>query len=245
MNLSRIRFSAAMISLGAWLAMGAATQAATSDAVNQAKRRLPPRRTANSGWPGRSGSSKPTRLMKASELTPQWQKAAAGAQGRRKHITVMAVKAVRTALLSNEDYKAAVAGRTKALEKREALRNDPAATPEQRTDAAIAVLTASSAVSKIEQRTLADDPGVSQAQSAVDQAQFVLDELRKAAAVEASKRPGVPGKARQKVDAAAAQVAQANQQVAEARKQQAITDEQNLDQEIESKKNSIFGNNRR
>jgi hypothetical protein len=183
------------------------------------------------------------RLMKAAELTPQWQKASAALKDAQTHHS-QAVKAVRTALLSNEDYKAAVAGRTKALEKREALRNDPAATPEQRTDAAIAVLTASSAVSKIEQRTLADDPGVSQAQSAVDQAQFVLDELRKAAAVEASKDPAYLA-ARQKVDAAAAQVAQANQQVAEARKQQAITDEQNLDQEIESKKNSIFGNNRR
>ena len=242
MNLSRIRFSAAMISLGAWLAMGAATQAATSDAVNQAKRRAAEAdgqlRLARAGLVVEAD-----RLMKASELTPQWQKAAAALKDAQTHHS-QAVKAVRTALLSNEDYKAAVAGRTKALEKREALRNDPAATPEQRTDAAIAVLTASSAVSKIEQRTLADDPGVSQAQSAVDQAQFVLDELRKAAAVEASKDPAYLA-ARQKVDAAAAQVAQANQQVAEARKQQAITDEQNLDQEIESKKNSIFGNNRR
>jgi len=242
MNLSRIRFSAAMLSLGAWLAMGAATQAATSDAVNQAKRRAAEAdgqlRLARAGLVVEAD-----RLMKASELTPQWQKASAALKDAQTHHS-QAVKAVRTALLSNEDYKAAVAGRTKALEKREALRNDPAATPEQRTDAAIAVLTASSAVSKIEQRTLADDPGVSQAQSATDQAQFVLDELRKAAAVEASKDPAYLA-ARQKVDAAAAQVAQANQQVAEARKQQAITDEQNLDQEIESKKNSIFGNNRR
>jgi hypothetical protein len=225
----------------AFAVCGAPTQAGTSDAVYQAKKRA----SEADGQLRQARAAlviEANRLMKASELTPQWQKAAAAlkdAQARHNQ----AVKATRAALSSNEEYKIAIAEREKCMQKREALRHDPGATTDQRTDAAVAVLTASSVVSKLEQRALADDPSVSQAQSAVDQAQFVMDELKKAAAIEASKDPAYQA-ARQKVAAAASQVAQANQQVAEAKKQQAALDEQKLDQEIENKKNQIFGNNR-
>lgn len=242
MQRTRIGLVATIVCFSVGLSIAARALAADSSAVYQAKKRVSEAdsqlRAARAGL-----VIEANRLMKASESTPQWQKASAALKDAQDHHS-QAVRAVRAELAKKPEYKAAIAERNKAQEKREALRNDPTATPEQRTDAAIAVLAASSAVSKIEQRDLADDPGVSQAQSAIDQAQFVIDELRKAAAVEASKDPAYIA-ARQKVDAAAQQVAQANQQVAEAKKQQAITDEQNLDQEIENKKNAIFGNNRR
>jgi hypothetical protein len=239
---SRIGAVSALTAFALVLLCGVSARAGTSEAVYQAKKRVT--EAENQLRQARAGLViEAERLMKASEQTPQWQKAAGAlkdAQGRH----AQAVRAAKAALASNADYKAAIAERNKCVEKREALRHDPTATPEQRTDAAIGVLSASSAVSKLEQRALADDPAVAQAQSNVDQSQFVMDELRKAAALSASKDPAYQS-AKQRVDAAAAQVNQANQQVAEAKKQQAITEEQNLDQEIENKRNQLFGNNRR
>jgi hypothetical protein len=242
MQRSRIGLVAMIVCFSVGLTIAATALGADSSAVYQAKKRV-----SEADAELRSARAalvmEANRLMKASEATPQWQKASAALKEAQDHHS-QAVKAVHASLASNPDYKAAVAERTRCQQKREALRNDPTATPEQRTDAAIAVLTASSGVSKIEQRAVSDDPAVSQAQSAVDQAQFVMDELRKAAAVQASKDPAFIA-AKQKVDSAAALVAQANQQVADAKKQQAAIDEQNLDREIENKKNQIFGNNRR
>ena len=236
-------FLLASVLISAAFAVSAApANAATSEAVNQAKRRAS-EADAQLRQARAALVMEANRLMKASESTPQWQQSATALKdAQNKH--AQAVKAARAALTSNEQYKAAVAERTKRLDEREALRASPTATPEQRTQAAIAVLTAASAVNKIEQQALADDPAVSQAQSAVDQAQYLMDQLKKAAAIEAAKDPAYQA-ARQKVDAAAAQVAQANQQVQDAKKQQAITEEQNLDNDIENKRNQLFGNNNR
>jgi hypothetical protein len=183
------------------------------------------------------------RLMKVQESTPQWQKGAAALKEAQNHHDQAATKA-KAKLFSDPSYKSAVAERDRIINQREALRADPKATPEQRTDAAVAVLKASSAVSKLEQQALAEDPQVSQTQSALEQSQYVMEQLQKAAAVEASKDPAYQS-AKQRVESANTQVAQAQQQLQEAKKQQAKADEQKLNQDIQDRQKLIFDPNRR
>lgn len=210
---------------------------ADSDMVNQAKKRV-----SEADTQFRQARAaliiESNRLMKAAETTPQWQKGAAAlkeAQNRHDQ----AVRSAKAKLNADPAYKSAVAERDRTVNQREALRADPKATPEQRTDAAVAVLKASGTVSKLEQQALAEDPQVSQTQAAMEQAQYVMEQLKKAAALEASKDPAYQA-AKQRVDSANTQVAQAQQQLQDAKKQQAKVDEQKLNQEIQDRQKLIF-----
>jgi hypothetical protein len=183
------------------------------------------------------------RIAKAVEETPAWQKAITefkAAQARN----VKASNGVKATLAADPNYKKAVAEHLRLMEQKEVIRSDPKSTPEQRTDAAVATLNAAGAVSKLEQQAMEDDPEVAKAKAGVTQAQFALDELRRAALAQAAKDPGIMA-AKQKIEASKVQLADAEKQFQDAKKQQAKADEQKLDDEIQKGQNAVFDPTRR
>jgi hypothetical protein len=234
--LSLLMFAMAL-TLGALPSRGA-----DSDAVYQAKKRVNDAdaqvRKAMAGV-----TIEANRIAKAVEITPAWQQAMLelkSAQARQ----LKASAAVKTALAADPNYKKAVAERTRTFEEKETLLQDPKATPEQRTNAAIATLKAAADISKLEQQALEDDPEVAKAKAAITEAQYTLDELRRGVLAKAASDPGILA-AKQKVDAAKLQLADASKQLQEARKLQARADEQQLDEEIQRKQNAIVDPTRR
>jgi len=157
--LSLLMFAMAL-TLGALPSRGA-----DSDAVYQAKKRVNDAdaqvRKAMAGV-----TIEANRIAKAVEITPAWQQAMLelkSAQARQ----LKASAAVKTALAADPNYKKAVAERTRTFEEKETLLQDPKATPEQRTNAAIATLKAAADISKLEQQALEDDPEVAKAKAAI------------------------------------------------------------------------------
>ena len=82
------------------------------------------------------------------------------------------------------------------------------------------------------------------AKAAMTQAQYTMEELRRGVLAKAASDPGILA-AKQKVDAAKVQLADASKQLQEARKLQARTDEKQLDDEIQRKQNAIVDPTRR
>jgi len=223
----------------------AAPGAEMSDAVYQAKKRV----TDADGQVRKATTAftmEANRFAKVVESTPEWKQASTQLKDAQARFN-KASYAVKASLTTNENYKKALAERTRLQEEKEALRVDPQATPEQRMNAAVATLKAAGEVGKIEQQAIEDDVDVAKAKSAMNQAQYMLDELRRGAMAQAAKDPGVIA-ARDKVNAAKVQLADAEKQFQEAKKQQARADEQKLNAEIEKNTNSILNannNNRR
>ena len=221
----------------------AAQGAEMSDAVYQAKKRVSDAdsqvRKATAAF-----TIEANRFAKVVESTPEWKQATAQLKEAQAKLA-KASSAVKASLASNEAYKKALAERTRRQEEKEALRADPKATPEQRMDSAVATLKAAGDVTKMELAAMEDDVDVAKAKAAVNQAQYTLDELRRGAMAQAAKDPGVIA-AREKVNAAKVQLADAEKSFQEAKKQQARADEQKMNQEIERSTNSILNaNNRR
>lgn len=224
-------------------AVTAAPAAEMSDAVYQAKKRV----TEADGQVRKATvafTAEANRFAKAVEATHEWKQASTQLKDAQARLA-KASAAVKAGLAKNENYKKAVAERTRLQEQKEALRVDAQATPDQRMQAAVATLKAAGEVTKIELQAMDDDVDVAKAKAAINQAQYTLDELRRGAMAQAAKDPGVIA-ARDKVNAAKTQLADAEKNFQEAKKQQARADEQKMNAEIERSTNSILNaNNRR
>ena len=228
--------------LAAVLLMTATTFAADSDAVAQAKKRVSEADTqVRKAMAG--ARLEADKIVKTLEATPPYAQATNDLKAALTKYTRAAAK-VKASLASDPAYKNAVAERTRLQDEKERMRSDPTATPEQRIKTASDTLAAAGAVTKLEQQALEDDGEATKAKAAITQAQYTIDELKRAALAQAAKDPGLLA-AKQKVDAAKVQLADAEKGLQEARKQQAAADAKRMDDEAQKAQNAIFDPSRR
>jgi chromosome segregation ATPase len=222
------------------LLMTFATARATTDSpqVSQAKKRLADAQTEVSRAKG-ALSQIVNKAIKELEATPEWKEAAA----RLKSAQAKQAVATRTAqqkLRSNTNYQAALAERSKIQGQRDTLRNTPNASSDTLAETAVALLKATTVLSRMESDALAADPDVSQAKAEVDAANQNLDLLRKRLPDLTKKEPGFDA-ARQRLEQAASQMREAAKQVDDAKKQQEKDDERKLNDEINNKRDQLPG----
>jgi putative ABC transport system permease protein len=224
------------------LATRATFAAETSDAVNQAKKRVSDAdaqvRKAMAGV-----TIEATRIAKALEVTAPYVQASGDLKAAQAKF-VKASGKVKAALAADPAYKKAVAERTRLQEEKERVRSDPGATPEQRTQVAVDTLKAAAEVGKLEQQAMEDDGEVAKAKAAITQAQYTLDELKRSALANAAQDPALLA-AKQKVDSAKVQLVDAEKQLGDAKKQQARLNEQKMADEAQKAQDAVFDPSRR
>ncbi len=228
--------------LAAVVLMTATALAADSDAVAQAKKRVSEAdsqvRKAMAG-----AKIEADKIVKALEATPPYVQATNDLKAAQARYLKAAAK-VKVSLASDPAYKNAVVERTRLQDEKERMRSDPSATPEQRIKVASDTLAAAGAVTKLEQQALEDDGETTKAKAAITQAQYTIDELKRGALAQAAKDPGLLA-AKQKVDSAKVQLADAEKNLQDARKQQAAADAKRMDDEAQKAQNPIFDPSRR
>jgi len=216
--------------------------AADSDAVMQAKKRVTEAdsqvRKAMVG-----AKQEADRIVKALEATPPYAQATSDLKAAQAKYAKAAAK-VKATLNADPKYKAAVAERTRLQIEKERLRSDPSATPEQRLKVATDTLAAAGAVSQLEQQAIEDDADATKAKATITQSQYTLDELKRNALAQAAKDPGIQA-ARQKVDAAKVQLADAEKALQDVRKQQSAEEAKRMDDEAQKAQNAVFDPTRR
>ena len=174
------------------------------------------------------------RILAELEATPEWKQAAAGAREAQGAYTA-AVKQARSSIAADPQYKAALGARAARQAERDALRGDPKASPERVTEAAVAVLNANAAVSRIEREAAAKDPAVVKANEAVEQANARLADLRNTLADRAAKDAAYQS-AKQRLEQVALNVQQARKQLALAKQQHDEAERQQLDQDLDAQR---------
>jgi hypothetical protein len=228
--------------LAASLLLCTTALAADSDAVMQAKKRVTEAdsqvRKAMVG-----AKQEADRIVKALEATPPYVQATTDLKAAQAKYTKAAAK-VKATLNADPKYKAAVAERTRLQTEKEQLRSDPAATPEQRLKVATDTLAAAGAVSQLEQQAIEDDADATKAKATITQSQYTLDELKRNALSQAAKDPGIQA-AKQKVDAAKVQLADAEKALQDVRKQQSAEEAKRMDDEAQKAQNAVFDPTRR
>jgi hypothetical protein len=213
--------------------------AQSSDAISEAKRQV---NQADSEHHKAvvALSKEAARIRKLIEDKPEWKQAQAMLKdGQTKYN--LAVAAVRKSLQPDPAYQRAQKNYRDALNDKETLRANPDATPEQRTAAAVACLTASSEIGRLEQKALAEDTAADQAHTLIQQGNDQIEELKKQFGPVAQKDPAYQA-ARQRVTATETQLASAETNLSQAKAAQARTDEQRDNQQIESLRNSLMRN---
>ena len=239
----QMRYRASLLSvLAASFLLCTAALGADSDAVMQAKKRVTEAdsqvRKAKVG-----AKQEADRIVRALEATPPYVQANGDLKAAQAKYAKATAKA-KSALAADPKYKQAVAERTRLQMEKERLRSDPAATPEQRLKAATDTLAASAEVAKLEQQAIEEDGDATKAKAAMTQAQYTLEELKRSALAQAAKDPGLLA-AKQKVDAANLQLADAEKGLQEVRKQQAAAEAQRMDDEAQKAQNAVFDPTRR
>ena len=228
--------------LAASLLLCATAFAADSDAVMQAKKRVTEAdsqvRKAMVG-----AKLEADKIVKALEATPPYAQATSDLKAAQAKYSKATAK-VKASLAVDPKYKQAVAERTRLQTEKERLRSDPSATPEQRLKTATDTLAAAAEVSKLEQQAIEDDGDATKAKAAMTQAQYTIDELKRGALAQAGKDPGILA-AKQKIDAAKVQLAEAEKALQEVRKQQATAEAQRMDDEAQKAQNAVFDPTRR
>lgn len=213
-----------------------ALAATDSPAVSQAKKRLSDAQSALT-----KAKVQMSRILNRAaqqlEATPEWKKAqAAVKEAQAKHAA--AIAKVRNDLHQQPAYKAAIAERIRCESARDALREQPNALPDQRAQAAVALLNATAEMNKLEKQALASDPQATKAADDLEAANAQLNELRKQLPEIAKKDPQFEP-ARQQLEQAAKQANDAAQQVASAKRQQDQDDEKHMNDEINSKRDEM------
>jgi len=213
-----------------------ALAATDSPAVSQAKKRLSDAQSALT-----KAKVQMSRILNRAaqqlEATPEWKKAqAAVKEAQAKHAT--AIAKVRNDLRQQPAYKAAIAERIRCESARDALRDQPNAPPDQRAQAAVALLNATAQMSHLEKQALASDPQATKAADDLEAANAQLNELRKQLPEIAKKDPEFEP-ARQQLEQAAKQANDAAQQVASAKRQQDQDDEKHMNDEINTKREQM------
>jgi len=228
--------------LAASLLLCTTALAADSDAVMQAKKRVTEAdsqvRKAMVG-----AKQEADRIVKALEATPPYAQATSDLKAAQAKYAKAAAK-VKATLNADPKYKAAVAERTRLQIEKERLRSDPSATPEQRLKVATDTLAAAGAVSQLEQQAIEDDADATKAKATITQSQYTLDELKRNALAQAAKDPGIQA-ARQKVDAAKVQLADAEKALQDVRKQQSAEEAKRMDDAAQKAQNAVFDPTRR
>jgi len=228
--------------LAACLFLSPTAFAADSDAVMQAKKRVSEAdsqvRRAKAGV-----TIEANRIVKALEATPPYIQATSDLKAAQAKYAKASAK-VKAELAADPKYKQAVAERTRLQEEKERTRSDPTATPEQRLKIATDTLAAAGAVSKLEQQAIEDDGDTTKAKAAMTQAQYTIDELKRGALAQAAKDPGLLA-AKQKIDAANVQLADAEKALGDVKKQQAAAEAQRMDDEAQKAQNAVFDPTRR
>lgn len=223
-----------------------------ADAIHDAKKRLSDAQSElTKAKVGVSLAAK--KIEKQIESTPQWKEAAAAArEASARHEAAM--KAARQRLARQPAYKAAVEECSKRMAEREALRSNPPPPPPdspQKTanssdpppdpvmTSAIAVLNAQAVVRKMEHEAYTADPQVNKAKSDLDQANAKLEELKKSFLDKAKDDPAFQS-ARQQLQQANTNYAQAAQALDQAKKQQAAAESQQLDSDLNTQRQQML-----
>ena len=222
-----------------------------ADALHDAKKRLSDAQSElTKAKVGVSLAAK--KIEKQIEASPEWKQAAnAAREASTRHEAAM--KSARRRLAQQPGYKAAVAECAKRIAEREALRSNPAPassdqpakstgqadqSPDPVVTAAVAVLNAEAVVRKMEHEAYTTDPTVSQAKSDLDDANAKLEELKKGFLEKAKDDPAFQS-AKQQLQQASANYTQAANELAQAKKQQAATESQQLDSDLDTQRQQM------
>ena len=172
------------------------------------------------------------------EATAEWKKAdSAWKQADARYAA--AVRVARAALEKNPAFQQAVVERGRRENELKALKAADERDEKAIASASVALLQAVGATSRMDHEALAADPQVAQAKAALDAAAAAMAELRKTEVQRVKDSPEFQA-AREQFQQASAAYDQAAGDLNQARKQQATTDAQNLDAEIEGKRRQLL-----
>lgn len=172
------------------------------------------------------------------EATAEWKKAQAASKEAQSRYAA-AVGVARAVLGKDAAFKQAVEERRQREAELKSLkaaeeRDEPAI-----ASASAALLQAVATASRLDQHALAADPKVVEAKAAVDAAAAELAELRKAEVERVKGSPEFQAASEQLQQASVA-YDQAAGDLNQARKQQAATESQNLDQDLDAKRRQML-----
>lgn len=183
------------------------------------------------------------KIQKEFEATPDWKKADAASTEAQARYSA-AARAARAALEKTPAYQQAVAERGRRQAELNALKAAEERDEKAIAAASVALLKAVETTSRLDHQALTTDPKVAEAKAAADTAAAALAELRQAEVQKVKDSPEFQA-ARQQLQQASAAYDQAAGDLNQARKQQAATDSQNLDQEIDGKRRQLLDNAQR
>ncbi|HEX4793656.1 MAG TPA: hypothetical protein VH370_07695 [Humisphaera sp.] len=202
---------ALVISIGSTIAFGQNNSDPSRQKVNDAQAKVTKDQKAL--------AEAKNKVKAAFEGTSEWTDATTAlkdAQAKFESLTKPIIEALQT----KPAYMAAVAKKKAAEEKRDKLRNDPSATPDQITKAASEVLADGNAVSKMERDALAADPSIAEAKTAIATANSKIVELKKTEADQLKSDKDVAA-AQKQIDDDQTALAQARKEYAAAQAAQA------------------------